>query len=337
MLRAPKPRVDQRMVKEFAALIKKLPAPAPLNFYSFTGADGKEIVASDMYPPKDAPWAIDLFFLVCLHQYGFWHDDGEHYMGPLVGKFRGKDAKGSDLLWKLFRKAAEKDPDVLTPRRLAEISEGEWRTIMSDYRGPVDLLVTEERIKLTRAYGRYWAYSCLSDSEPRGLVDHSNKTASPLATFLSALTDREFGVPGFKEDPLKKKALLLVMALVNRPEKFMVPEKDFVWDPIVDYHLMRLALRIGLVTLPNDWHGPNIDRRLISPAREAEVRKAVYRALKKVIVLSGRTMAEVDVLLWFGRKFCPEMSMPDCDQCTFNYVCAKRVEFFQPVFRTTYY
>ena len=38
-----------------------------------------------------------------------------------------------------------------------------------------------------------------------------------------------------------------------------------------------------------------------------------------------------------ARKRCPEMTIPKCEKCSVEIVCAKKKELFQPVYRTTFY
>ena len=127
------------------------------------------------------------------------------------------------------------------------------------------------------------------------------------------------------------------MILANRPEKFLKVEPDESWPPIVDYHLMRVALRLGLISLTLlEWH--RLVRRVwVDDFREEKIRRATFDSIRKIIELSGKPMSEIDFLMWDARRYCPEMTIPDCPKCVFNDVCQKQVELFQPVFRTTNY
>jgi hypothetical protein len=46
-----------------------------------------------------------------------------------------------------------------------------------------------------------------------------------------------------------------------------------------------------------------------------------------------------DIFLLFAnaRRRCPEMTEPECMACPLDPVCAHRMEYFQPVLRTTFY
>lgn len=323
-------------VSQFATLAKMLPIEKPLNFYSFPGKDGNEIVASDMYPALHASWAVDFFFLVGIHQYGFWHGE-KMYEGPLLGTLGGRKVKGSDLLWKLLLRAFQADPAGMNFEQLALMSHERWESIMCDDNGIVPLLASKERLLLTHQYAEYFHASSLKFISPDSILRSVRSCDEPAKSFLMLITDKEFGIPGYREDQLNKKALLLMMSLANRPEQFLVPEKSFAWDPIVDYHLMRLALRLGLVVLPSEWEHENIERKFTTPVREEMIRELVFDAVKSVITQSGRTMAEIDNLMWSARRFCPEVETPNCATCMLSAACEQRVELFQPIIRTKSY
>ena len=331
------PHIDQQRIDQFSELVKTLPITQPLNFYSFLGKGGVEIIAKDDYPPLRAPWTVDFFFLAGIHNYGYWYGE-EKYEGPLFGTINGKKVKGSDLLYKLFLRAFQSDPAGMRIDQLATINCEHWESIMKDDNGIVPLLANEERLLLTRRYAqRFFLKDAQRFISPAFIMRIAHCSNRPAKILLNMLTDRAWGVPGYCEDPLQKKALLLMMSLANRPEQFLVPEATFVWDPIVDYHLMRLALRLGLVTLPAEWINENTERKFTSPERERAVRKAVFRVVRSVIKKSGRSMAEIDNLMWSARRFCPEVEKPNCTACMLQSVCAQKTDLFQPVIRTTAY
>ena len=330
------PHINVGRIGAFARFAKDADIGTPLNFYSVKLPTGAELILDDMYPPLGVPWVIDFFFLAIAHQYGFWHGTA-HYEGPLYGTLDGKKLKGSDLLWKLFLRGFMRDAAALTGGALAHMTKERWEALMSDDNGPIPLLATDERLALTRGLGT----SLLRHGSPlhtaRGWVRHHLALREPAAQMLENLSHPKFGTIGYREDPLKKKALLLLMALANRPERFLIPERGFNWNPIVDYHVMRLLLRTGLVTLPASWRHANRKREFVSDERADTIRDTCFGANKEIITASGRTMAEIDVLLWEARRYCPETEEPNCAACKLNAVCEKRTDLFQPIVRTTNY
>jgi endonuclease III len=140
-----------------------------------------------------------------------------------------------------------------------------------------------------------------------------------------------------------KKNLLLAMSLANRPEQFLnVDPDDPEWRPIVDYHLMRIAGRTGMVnTSPSD-EGELLRetmeaRQWVAKDEHDDVREATFHAVARLIEQSGQPMHVIDHALWSARKYCPEMEDPKCDECFLKDVCEQNRERFQPVFRTTAY
>ncbi|MBI4837019.1 MAG: hypothetical protein HY813_01270 [Candidatus Portnoybacteria bacterium] len=324
-------KINRPQIKKVARFLRGLPGDdCGLNFYNLEG-DEKEIIASRMYPPLNHQQAINFFFFVCLHQYGFWYGDESGYKEPLSGCLDGKKLKGSDLLWAVCKKALDHDFLIFEPARLAEMSFNDLREkIFTDANGPIDFPDNQERHQLTNCYGQWFVEN---KSEPTKIVELAHSLNRSLGFFLWLTRE----VPGYNRDRFKKKNLLLAMVLSNRPEKFLEVKDPQSWSPIVDYHLMRLALRLGLVDLKKSEQRANEKRLWIDALAEYRIRRATYRAIKRLISKSGKSMPFIDKLFWTGRQYCPEMEDQECSQCIFSEVCKKRTELFQPIFRTTAY
>jgi hypothetical protein len=170
-------------------------------------------------------------------------------------------------------------------------------------------------------------------------------------------------IGGYKEDPLRKKSMLLALILEQRPEKFLrtvlhpstaplrgsahaMSQPQAGWragrdagePPVIDYHLMRSCLRTRLVdVIDDDLRRKLIGREELAGTEEWAVRFAAYQAIQRVQSLSGRSMGAVDWFFFNARRRCPEMTEPDCINCAIDAVCAHRKELFQPVIRTTFY
>jgi len=170
---------------------------------------------------------------------------------------------------------------------------------------------------------------------PQAVVDRALASTQPLQTFLLILDQ----VGGYKEDPLRKKSLLLALALNDRPERFLPLRDDERLAPIMDYHNMRSCLRMGLIDVPDgELETKLTNRQVVSPAEEWAVRYPAYLAYEQLVTLSGRSLSAVNGLVFTNaRKRCPEMTEPECGSCPFDPVCAHRKAFFQPVLRTTFY
>jgi hypothetical protein len=170
---------------------------------------------------------------------------------------------------------------------------------------------------------------------PRAVLEKALTSTQPLQAFLLTLDK----VGGYKEDPLRKKSLLLALLLNERPERFLPLREDERIAPIVDYHFIRLFLRIGLIDLlDKKLELKLVNRQIVSPDEEWAVRYPVYLALEQLINQSGKSLNILNSFLFkTARERCPELKEPECSSCKLDLVCAHRKEFFQVVLRTSFY
>ena len=126
-----------------------------------------------------------------------------------------------------------------------------------------------------------------------------------LQTFMEMLDH----VGGYKEDSLRKKSSLLALILKDRPEGFLPLGPDEEVAPIIDYHLMRSFLRVGLVDVIDvELRSKLRNRQVVSADEERAVRYPAYLADEQLVGLSGKSTGSVDYLFFSARKYCPEMS-----------------------------
>ena len=79
-------------------------------------------------------------------------------------------------------------------------------------------------------------------------------------------------IGGYKEDPLRKKSALLAIILQQRPERFLRSVESEEAPPIVDYHVQRSCLRLGLIRVVDPGLYESLSRRrIVSAADEAQV------------------------------------------------------------------
>jgi hypothetical protein len=169
---------------------------------------------------------------------------------------------------------------------------------------------------------------------PQEVIQQARASSRSLKTFTELLDM----IGGYKEDPLRKKTGLLALTLDQRPEALLSPGKEEQIWPVIDYHVMRSCLRIGLVEVVDEALRKKLtDRKILEPADEWAVRYPAYLAIEEVVASSGKSMGAVDWFFFNSRKRCPEMTEPECENCPVDPVCAHRKELFQPVLRTTFY
>ena len=169
---------------------------------------------------------------------------------------------------------------------------------------------------------------------PQDVLDKALASEQPLQTFLLLLDQ----VGGYKEDPLRKKSAFLAMILNQRPEHFLPLRDDEEMPPVVDYHLLRSCLRMGLIdVIDGELNDKLSSRQIVSPAEEWAVRYPTYHATEQIDMLTGKSAATQNWFFTNARRRCPEMSEPQCRLCQVDPECAHRKELFQPVLRTIFY
>lgn len=312
-------RVNDTQVQQVAQIIATLPEASPYPF------------VSPELPPVGHPKALDYFFATTLHQFSFWYEHNNAYDKPMIAQLDGTMLKGSDYLWRAFTRQMEQDAEFCSPERQANLSQDELLAVFRADDGIDPMPAVDLHLKLSQQYGRDMLALGLT---PQIILQKALESPQPLQTFISMLDH----ISGYKEDPLRKKSSLLALILNQRPETFLPLADEEEVAPIIDYHALRLSLRIGLLDVVDAaLKHKLINQQVVSPDEEWAVRYATYCAREQVTALSGRSEGTVDWLFFSARKFCPEMSAPECPRCQLNPVCAHRTDFFQPVLRTTFY
>jgi hypothetical protein len=312
-------QIDDRQVRRVSEKISTLSGASPFRF------------VGPVYPPIGHPRALDYFFAATVQQFSFWTERNGRYDQPLIARIGGVDRKGSDYLWEAFRRRIEQDPDFCSPERQASLSREELLEVFRADNGQDPMPALDLHLEQAHHYGRDMLALQLT---PQAVLQKALASAQPLQTFLVTLDQ----IGGYKEDPLRKKSLLLALILRDRPESLFPLGDDEQIAPPIDYHLQRSSLRVGLVDVMDKELKTKLDnRQIVSPAEEWAVRYPAYRAVEQVFALSGKSLGAVNQYFFNARKRCPEMAEPECQFCELDPVCAHRKELFQPVLRTTFY
>lgn len=312
-------QVNAQQVERTARLVAALPNLQPFNF---TGAH---------LPPAGHPAALEFFFAATLQQFGFWSARAGRYTRPLLAAQGGQQRKGSDYLWQAYWSALQAAPDFVSPAQQAALRSSTLQAVFHADDGSQPMPALRLHLQQARAYG---SDLCALAATPAAILAHANKQPLPLAALLQILDH----VGGYKEDPLRKKSALLALIVSERPERWLRASPAEQLPPIVDYHLQRMCLRMGLVNAGDPLLAAALSaRKLLPAADEWAVRSAVYSAMQLLAQSSGRSMAAIDWFFFNARTRCPEMTAPDCARCAMDPVCAHRTQLFQPVLRTTFY
>lgn len=310
--------ISHSKVADIARLIADMPEMLP---FDFTGPD---------LPAVGHPAALDYFFASTLQQFGFWTTQEDRYAAPLVASIDGEERKGAFYLFRAWLRWLEHDPRLLTPAGQADLGEDELLAVLRADDGSDPMPALDMHLELARQYGRDM---CDLGLTPRDMLAAANASSSPPQALLRMLDH----VGGYKEDPLRKKSALLAMILQQRPEKFLGGSASEV-PPVIDYHVMRSCLRMGLIDVTDEELAARLAaRRLLTADEEWSVRSAAYAAIEALVSRSGRSVGAVDWFFFQARSRCPEMSDPRCAECAVDPACAHRKELFQPVYRTSFY
>lgn len=314
-------RRDSQQIQRFATYLQNLSNLTPFNF-----TDG-----GSKFPAVNAPFVADTFFFSCLNQFGFWSMENGKWKESMVATLDGQRLKGSDYLFACVKRTWNENPEIFRPCRLAGMCPDRLSQIFLCDNRTNPLPMWNEHAQLSLSYARWME---ANNTTPESILEQANQSPRPLQAFLDILSN----VPGYKEDPMRKKSMLLGIIMENRPERFLRVSDPQSAIPIIDYHLQRSALRTGLVVLDNPADREKIHRReAVAPKLEEAIRRETYAAMDELTKLSGQPVAAIDWFFFQNRHRCPEMTAPDCPNCPVQDICAQQVELFQPVLRTTFY
>ena len=276
----------------------------------------------------------------------------------LEAELDGEYIKGSDLFFVLARRKAQQDPDFFTAARLAELTVDEYQALYALDGDPAHTLINraQERVAILRdlAQGllRHYQGSTLNL-----LTACDGRLRSPQGT---GLLDRLAKFEGYN-DPHFKKAFVFLKVMAGL-DLWHAQDRENLFIP-VDYHLIRMALRTGLVTVTDPALADQLRTR--SPATEAddwEIREVVKHGYKALEEQSHIDVFVLDEIFWtIGRSCCHYARPPRCTTCdftdcsvmkSFDYQCPGRCPltttclgagdeayrtFFEPRLVTTYY
>ena len=223
-------RVDDDQVHRIAELIARLPQVQPFDF------------VGDFFPPVNDPNAVDLFFAVTLQQFSFWEmtqplpltrnshpersaaeskdDFGRRgqgvqgYSHPMIATLDGRSLKGSDYLFAAYHRAWQSDPSIMSPMAQAALTADQLASILRADDGSNPMPAFDLHVQQANVYGRDMLALGYT---PHLIVEIANRAANPRTALLSLLDH----IGGYKEDPLRKKSMLLALILEQRPEHFL--------------------------------------------------------------------------------------------------------------------
>ena len=238
----------------------------------------------------------------------------------LQGTIDGRWVRGWDYLVRAARRAMRADPDRFTAARLVGITGEALRSLFSDdglaEHSTFDRI--EERVSQWQDASRLLLARYQGDV--MGLYEAAGHRLRGEGGILARLA--EFLA---YSDPVEKKSFLFIM-FASRCGAWKIEDLDNL-RVAIDYHIMRIALRSGMVHVED----PELERRLrtrevVTAGEDNAIRQAVREACGFLVQRSGQSVFDVDNILWsMGRNCCFYDYDPICGehpcwrqgQCTF--------------------
>ncbi len=330
--------IDEACVARVAARLRGL----DLRTASYATVEGA-------LPPLDAPQLREYYFFLCTLLFDF---------KGMAGVLGGKQYLGSDLFFALALRAVLKDPQAFAVQRMAKIDTAQFDAILSLDGNPSHPATPRgaERARLLRETAqallqRYGGSLERLVHDSKGLLRRDDGRG-----LLDVLGD----MPGYSDPHLKKAFVLL--KIWQRLGLWEARDRHNLFIP-VDYHLLRVALRSGMVQVEDaEWRQRLRDKAEATVSEEEHIRAAAKQAYKRVEQLSGIDVFTLDEIIWtLGRSCCHHDRQPRCDACdrtccsvmqSFVYACPGRCPLtgacrgsgdtayralFEPALETTYY
>jgi len=254
----------------------------------------------------------------------------------LQGYIDGKWLRGGDYLLAACRRRFDSDQDFFTANRMKSIREDGLKALLSDD-GNADHSTIDriaERVGL------------LQDCA-RGLLERFDGDILRLYNISEGYLirrDRKGLLNLLKNfraysDPVEKKSFLLLLYL-NESGVWKIRDLENL-KIAVDYHVMRIALRAGIVNVvDNALASRLLQRKRVKQSEDYEVRKTVREACSLLSKYSRHSAFDIDTMLWnMGRSCCFYKHDPICDtricykrdRCSFikatNYLCLGKCIF----------
>lgn len=277
--------------------------------------------SSNAYLKTDDELQSMYFFFGSAIDFKFWNLNNES--GEIVRI--GKDGLiGSDYLWTtLTRAVQEGELDLF---KLSKHGIRRW--IYYTFSGAGDSMTAiDQRIKnwldLSKKLKEYWGGYSLS------LIEVAGNSLSEYLQYMRQF--RAF------DDPLCKLSTLNSYFHVGRG---LTTFKDPLL-PCIDYHIIRLMLRLGAVEILDErledaiiqgkvmWENPEM----------RELRNSCMKSLQHVTTYTGISGELLDNYLWFlAKKTCNDQATPaTCKFCDLAEICQKNLMYHTPWVLTRWY
>jgi len=237
----------------------------------------------------------------------------------LQGTIDGVWRRGWDYLVAAARRALAADPDAFTAARLRAITPDALRALFSDTGLPADSTLDRIDERTAQCHDMAAVLERNYAGDVMGLYEAAGRRLRGPGGILARLADCDA-----YSDPVEKKSSLLVMFCV-RCGAWQITDLDAL-KVAIDYHIMRIALRSGMVTIQDPGLAARLRARTaVSAAEDNAIRTAVRDACDLLVRASAHSVFDVDNLLWMiGRNCCFYDYDPICgaNPCTRREACS---------------
>lgn len=256
----------------------------------------------------------------------FWelHD---HEAAPAVGTIDGETFRGSLYMWRRLRTRVLTGAFSLDPHFLAEMTVETFQAAFEDDAGHFPLrAAVADRVENLRDLGArlledWCGYFVEVVDAARGSLDRFAKLSCGFRAY---------------DDPVQK--LTMVNAIMLTGSGLATFDREPL--PGADYHLIKQAVRQGLVEPTSQVARKLATGELLDEEESLPLRRAVLDSLVEVGEISGVSTAVLDNLYWLNRRICSDHN-PACRsgvvECPFESVCKQRTGFGLPMELTRYY
>lgn len=230
-----------------------------------------------------------------------------------------------DFLREVVYKYTKTEPDWILPHNLAIIDYRQVKSMLGTYH-KIENIKAKERASILQSLGKWSAHY----QEIRDVFLDKSGALKPQKQVLTTLQKCQV----FSTDPEGKKMNLLLQKLGTIKELHGI---DCYAKPAIDYHLLRLYLRRGLLfartKLALDYiSNPDIERK---ESTVAAVRELCSGLLSQISLFTGLSVAEVNNIEWHVARSVCQREHPDCElngekavwlraefkECPFRHTC----------------
>jgi len=255
------------------------------------------------YPPANSDAEHVLRYFLCMVAL----DHRTSRYQPFEGFIDGEFFHGADLLYRLGMKKFFADPEFFSPKRLSRVTADEVAEWLSVDSGNKRITIWDPDVRT----------ELLRDIGVKLLKFYNGK----VCNIVNKAGNRLKGIPGYGlidllkvfkaySDPVEKKAYLYAKFISRRG--LFTYEDPYNAEVPVDNHLVRVALRLGIVKLPEQLLQKILRGDEFSWDEDIELRFAVREAYKYIARITNIDPLILDDFLWLFGRHCCTKSEPVC-------------------------